>query len=214
MGAAAVVWCGLTLPWTGSPPVNMAITLFWLIGITNAVNLLDNMDGLAAGIAAIASTFLRLTFLGNAQAAEALMLAVFGAGLRWIPGVQFEPGVHLHGRLRLDVHRLLPGRLGALELHRRAFAQLLPVLAVPVLILFIWIFDTLLVTILRKLAGRSVARGAATTRRTGSWRRACRSATPSGCSTYWPRCRASWVCSSATWRRTTAWRPSSASCSC
>src|SRR5271166_3979026 len=81
MGAAAVVWCGLTLPWTGSPPVNMAITLFWLIGITNAVNLLDNMDGLAAGIAAIASTFLALNFLGNAQAAEALMLAVFGAGL-------------------------------------------------------------------------------------------------------------------------------------
>ena len=37
--------------------------------------------------------------------------------------------------------------------------SLLPVLAVPVLILFIPIFDTLLVTILRKLAGRSVARG-------------------------------------------------------
>ena len=50
MGAAVVVGCGLTLPWTGSPPVNMAITLFWLIGITNAVNLLDNMDGLAAGL--------------------------------------------------------------------------------------------------------------------------------------------------------------------
>jgi len=50
MGAAVVVGCGLTLPWTGSPPVNMAITLFWLIGINNAVNLLDNMDGLAAGL--------------------------------------------------------------------------------------------------------------------------------------------------------------------
>ena len=34
------------------------ITLVWLVGITNAVNLLDNMDGLAAGIAAIAAAFL------------------------------------------------------------------------------------------------------------------------------------------------------------
>src|SRR5215212_9143837 len=55
MGAAFVIYYGLSLPWTGSAPVNMAITIFWLIGITNAVNLLDNMDGLAAGIAAIAS---------------------------------------------------------------------------------------------------------------------------------------------------------------
>src|SRR5918998_2794422 len=64
-GAATVGVGGLTLPWTSSVPVNMAITIFWLIGITNAVNLLDNMDGLAAGIAAIASAFLAANFVGN-----------------------------------------------------------------------------------------------------------------------------------------------------
>ena len=159
MGAAAVVWCGLTLPWTGSPPVNMAITLFWLIGITNAVNLLDNMDGLAAGIAAIASTFLALNFLGNAQAAEALMLAVFGAGLLGFLVYNSNPASIFMGDCgSMFIGFFLAGSALLNPTGGRS-RSLLPVLAVPVLILFIPIFDTLLVTILRKLAGRSVARG-------------------------------------------------------
>ncbi|HEX8921403.1 MAG TPA: MraY family glycosyltransferase, partial [Pyrinomonadaceae bacterium] len=71
MGAAFVIYYGLSLPWTGSATANMVITIFWLIGITNAVNLLDNMDGLAAGIAAIASIFLAVNFLINSQPTEA-----------------------------------------------------------------------------------------------------------------------------------------------
>src|SRR3990172_353292 len=57
MGSAFVVYYGLQLPWTSSTSLNLALTIFWLIGITNAINLLDNMDGLAAGIAVIASAF-------------------------------------------------------------------------------------------------------------------------------------------------------------
>ena len=53
IGAAIVVNYGLVLPWTGSLPANMVITIFWLIGITNAINLLDNMDGLSAGAAVV-----------------------------------------------------------------------------------------------------------------------------------------------------------------
>src|SRR5678815_1815757 len=58
MGSAFVVYYGLALPWTGYAALNVALTIFWLIGITNAVNLLDNMDGLASGIAIIAAGFL------------------------------------------------------------------------------------------------------------------------------------------------------------
>src|SRR5881409_3660896 len=39
LGSAFVVYYGLTLPWTGSMLVNMALAIFWLIGITNAINL-------------------------------------------------------------------------------------------------------------------------------------------------------------------------------
>ena len=81
LGAAVVVAFGLVLPCTGSPAIDAAITLLWLVGITNAVNLLDNMDGLAAGIAAIAAFFLALYLFGDGRPADALLLAVFGSGL-------------------------------------------------------------------------------------------------------------------------------------
>src|SRR5258708_7560326 len=50
MGSAFVIYYGLSLPWTSSSSVNMALTIFWLIGITNAINLLDNMYGLSSVI--------------------------------------------------------------------------------------------------------------------------------------------------------------------
>ena len=53
IGAGVVIAFGLKLPITGYEIVDIWITVFWLIGITNAINLLDNMDGLAAGIATI-----------------------------------------------------------------------------------------------------------------------------------------------------------------
>src|ERR1043165_8263517 len=81
IGAAIVVNYGLVLPWTRSLPANMVITIFWLNGITNAINLLDNMDGLATGIAAIASGFLTLNFIAANQTTEALMLGAFAAAL-------------------------------------------------------------------------------------------------------------------------------------
>src|SRR4029453_14155359 len=42
------------------PWLNWAITLFWVVGITNALNLLDNMDGLSGGVTTVAATFLLL----------------------------------------------------------------------------------------------------------------------------------------------------------
>src|SRR5216684_6395297 len=77
MGSAVVIYYGLALPWSRFASLNLIFTIFWLVGITNAINLLDNMDGLAAGIAAIASGFLTLNFISTNQPTEALMLAVF-----------------------------------------------------------------------------------------------------------------------------------------
>ena len=57
IGVALVMNFGLVLPWTSSASINMMITLFWLIGITNAVNMFDNMDGLSAVIDEIGDSF-------------------------------------------------------------------------------------------------------------------------------------------------------------
>ena len=81
LGSAFVVYYGLTLPWTSSVLVNMALAIFWLVSITNAINLLDNMDGLASGIAVIAAGFLALSFVSSGQFTEGLILLVFAAAL-------------------------------------------------------------------------------------------------------------------------------------
>jgi UDP-GlcNAc:undecaprenyl-phosphate GlcNAc-1-phosphate transferase len=159
MGAAFVIYYGLSLPWTGSAPLNMGITIFWLIGITNAINLLDNMDGLAAGIAAIAATFLATGFALGGQAAEATMLGVFAAALVGFLVYNSYPATIFMGdcgSMFIGFFLSSGALLSATGGRSRSF---LPVLAVPILILFIPIFDTTFVTVLRKLAGRSASQG-------------------------------------------------------
>lgn len=159
MGATLIVYYGLSLPWTGSPSLNMAITIFWLIGITNALNLLDNMDGLAAGIAAIAAGFLSASFLANGRPAEALLLGVFCAALVGFLAYNSNPATIFMGdcgSMFIGFFLASTALMSAAGARSRSF---LVVLAVPVLILLIPIFDTTFVTILRKLSGRSASQG-------------------------------------------------------
>jgi UDP-GlcNAc:undecaprenyl-phosphate/decaprenyl-phosphate GlcNAc-1-phosphate transferase len=159
MGAALVIFYGLTLPWTGSPAFNMAITIFWLVGITNAINLLDNMDGLAAGIAAIAAIVLAIFFYIHGQPENALVMGCFAGALIGFLVYNSNPASIFMG----DCGSMFIGFfLAASALQTAAGGRsrsLLPVLAVPVLILFIPIFDTTFVTLLRKLSGRSASQG-------------------------------------------------------
>jgi UDP-GlcNAc:undecaprenyl-phosphate GlcNAc-1-phosphate transferase len=159
IGAAIVVSFGLTLRWTASPGVNLAITIFWLVGITNAVNLLDNMDGLATGIAAISSVFLTVLILGEGQLNHALMLAVFGAALLGFLVYNTNPASIFMGDCGSMFIGFFLASSTLLVAGGGRTRSFLPVLAVPVLVLLIPIFDTLFVVVLRKLAGRSISQG-------------------------------------------------------
>lgn len=58
LAAAVLVWQGIQIRMFVSLPVlNIVITFVWIVGITNAFNLVDSMDSLAVGLAAIASVF-------------------------------------------------------------------------------------------------------------------------------------------------------------
>jgi len=58
IAAVILIWQGIQIRMFGDhPSLNISVTLFWIIGITNAFNFVDSMDGLAVGLAAIASTF-------------------------------------------------------------------------------------------------------------------------------------------------------------
>ena len=159
IGATIVVGLGPKLPITGYELVDIWITVFWLIGITNAINLLDNMDGLAAGIAAIASISLGLGFFFAGQPVELIFVAVFLGALLGFLIFNFNPASIFMGDCGsmfvgfLLASSVLLGQSGGRS--RGIFS----ILAVPVLILFVPIFDTTFVTVLRKLWGRKASQG-------------------------------------------------------
>jgi UDP-GlcNAc:undecaprenyl-phosphate GlcNAc-1-phosphate transferase len=159
LGSAYVVYYGLSLPWTGSVLLNMALAIFWLIGITNAINLLDNMDGLASGIAVIAAGFLALSFVNTGQYTEALVLLIFAGALLGFLVYNSNPASIFMGDCGSMFVGFFLASSALINVSGGRSRSFLPVLAVPILVLFIPIFDTTFVTVLRKLSGRSASVG-------------------------------------------------------
>jgi UDP-GlcNAc:undecaprenyl-phosphate/decaprenyl-phosphate GlcNAc-1-phosphate transferase len=159
IGAVALLAAGLQLSWTPWLFVNWAITLLWLVGITNALNLLDNMDGLAAGIAAIASFFLGINCVASGQVSDAQLLGVLAAALIGFLVFNSNPASIFMGDSGSMFIGIFLAGAALLEPVGDRPRTSLPVLAVPVLVLFIPIFDVCLVTVMRKLSGRAISQG-------------------------------------------------------
>lgn len=158
LSAAIVIGFGLVLPWTDSQILNITLTAFWLIGITNAINLLDNMDGLAAGIAAIAA-FTMAIGVSGASSVETLLLAAFVGALVGFLVFNSNPASIFMGDCgSLFVGFLLASSVMINQTGGRS-RSVFTILAVPVLTLFVPIFDTTFVTVLRKLSGRKASQG-------------------------------------------------------
>jgi UDP-GlcNAc:undecaprenyl-phosphate GlcNAc-1-phosphate transferase len=159
LGSAFVVYYGLSLPWTGSILLNMALAIFWLIGITNAINLLDNMDGLASGIAVVAAGFLALSFVNSGQFNEALIMLLFAGALVGFLVYNSNPASIFMGDCGSMFVGFFLASTALVNVSGGRSRSFLPVLAVPILVLFIPIFDTTFVTVLRKLSGRAASQG-------------------------------------------------------
>ena len=72
-----LIWQGIQIKMFGEhPSLNISFTLLWIIGITNAFNFVDSMDGLAVGLAAIASTFFLFVTIDAAQLHLTYMSAI------------------------------------------------------------------------------------------------------------------------------------------
>jgi UDP-GlcNAc:undecaprenyl-phosphate GlcNAc-1-phosphate transferase len=154
--ACAVVFIRVP-PLTASGTMNAFLAILWIVSITNAVNLLDNMDGLCAGVAAIASVGSWLQLAGSPASAAALAAAVFGASAGFLV-YNFRPASIFMG----DAGSLfLGGSLAVLSLSGsiRTATGIASALAVPVFLLLIPIFDTAFVTVSRLLSTRPASRG-------------------------------------------------------
>ena len=162
--AAALVYFGYSLHWLESRLLDSLLTIVWVVGLTNAFNLLDNMDGLCAGIALIVALMLLIGFYTGVTreraAAEMTYLALLGGATAGFLIFNFPPASIFMG----DSGSLLLGfSLAALTLSpdgvRGSRADVVSIITAPVFVLLIPIFDTTLVTLLRVLSGRSPATG-------------------------------------------------------
>jgi UDP-GlcNAc:undecaprenyl-phosphate GlcNAc-1-phosphate transferase len=152
LAGAILILAGVKIhlfPWEW---LNAAITLFWVLGITNALNLLDNMDGLSGGVAAVAAGFFLLLAASSGQyLVSVLAAALLGACLGFLR-YNFNPASIFMG----DAGSLFLGFiLAALGIKLRFPSPPFPHNAdqitwmIPVLVLGVPIFDTTLVVISR-----------------------------------------------------------------
>ncbi|NNM31433.1 MAG: hypothetical protein HKO53_00110 [Gemmatimonadetes bacterium] len=158
LASALVVSGGAYLLHTGVFLVDVLVSMAWLVALTNALNLLDNMNGLAAGVAAIAAGYLGVIHAWDGSwthAAFAFSLA--GASLGFLIHNYPKAGIFMGdgGSLFLGLS------LAALAFPAQGVASpgLLPALAIPVLVLAVPILDTLLVTASRLAEGRPLSQG-------------------------------------------------------
>jgi len=136
--------------------VDAFATIFWIVAITNAFNLLDNMDSLAAGIALLG--LVQIGFLAGPDVTAArFALCMFFAIAGFLP-------------FNINPARIFMGDTGALALgfflaciSIKASAHLYSLasaLVVPCLVVFVPIFDMLLVSVTRRANGRPISLGA------------------------------------------------------
>src|SRR5262245_20758611 len=142
----------------GSMPdwVNMALTVIWIVGMTNDFNIIDIMDGLASGIALIAAALLLVVAFLNGHEPIVLMTATLMGSLLGFLRYNAHPARIFMG----DTGSLFIGMmLGALAMigkydHHNSIGYLS-----PLLILAVPIFDTVCVMTLRLLRRRNPFKG-------------------------------------------------------
>jgi UDP-GlcNAc:undecaprenyl-phosphate/decaprenyl-phosphate GlcNAc-1-phosphate transferase len=138
------------------------VALLWLVGMTNAFNLLDNMDGLAATLAGIAAVFFAIdaVTVHENEAVLALALALAFACAGFLP-FNLRPKRSAAVFMGDSGSQMLGFALAALGLTAswKVAGTTVATLLLPVLVLAVPILDTTLVTVVRLLDGRPVYQG-------------------------------------------------------
>lgn len=163
--ALIVVYSGVTIDFINFPLIKsesgyvffkalkIPMTVFWIVGITNTVNLIDGLDGLAAGVSAIASMSLAAVAYNTGQYSVAILLVILaGASAGFLP-YNFNPAQIFMG----DTGSLAIGFLLATISVEGVIKKAATIaVAIPVLALGVPIFDTTFAIIRRLLNGKPI----------------------------------------------------------
>ncbi|MCL7455302.1 MAG: undecaprenyl/decaprenyl-phosphate alpha-N-acetylglucosaminyl 1-phosphate transferase, partial [Anaerolineae bacterium] len=151
LAASILVITGVRVGTFSWEPLNIALTLGWVVVVTNSLNLLDNMDGLSGGVGATAAIFfLLLAAMNDQYLVGALSAALVGACLGFLV-YNFNPASIFMG----DAGSLFLGFILAATAIKLRFPEGLQIVTwmVPVLILGLPLFDTALVIVSRLRRG-------------------------------------------------------------
>lgn len=162
IAASTAFWLGVKLSFISNPFGGMilfpewlsfVLTVFWLVAITNTINLIDGMDGLAGGVSTIAGLTLFMLALERGQGLTALVaIALVGATAGFLR-YNFNPAKIFMG----DCGALFLGfMLGALSITGAMKVAATVAVFLPILILGIPIFDTTFAIVRRLLAGKPI----------------------------------------------------------
>jgi len=159
VAAAIPVACGIHVEFTDIAALNVVMSFLWILGISNAFNLLDNMDGLAAGVAVCSALIFFLNAVALGEIFLCLILAAFAGALAGFLRFNLHPAKVFMG----DGGALFIGyTLSSLTILEHyvspASSTLFPVL-MPAFVLAVPLIDTLSVIAIRVHEGRPIYRG-------------------------------------------------------
>lgn len=158
IAASIVFLCGIRIDTINEtaihPVINFILTMGWIVGITNAINLTDGLDGLSSGLSLISCISLLIIFSTNSSPIISVILitALAGAISGFLP-FNFNPAKTFIG----DVGAQFLGfGLATISILGVAKTVTLVVLVAPILVLGLPIFDTVFAIIRRIVKGKSI----------------------------------------------------------
>ena len=161
IAAAVLVAYGIrvdfvSLPWGGMLHLHywaVPLTIFWIVGFTNIVNLIDGLDGLAAGISFISCLAIFAFCVHMGQTALAINTLALAGAIGGFLRYNFNPARIFMG----DTGSMLLGfTMAAISVMGAVKTTAVVALAVPAIVLGLPILDTLFAIIRRRISGRPV----------------------------------------------------------
>lgn len=158
LAAIAVIASGVVFRPTPWEPLNLFITFLWITGITNAFNLIDNMDGLCAGVTVIIAGSRFWLAIQNGDHTSAGLLAIIAGAFFGFLIFNYNPARIFMG----DTGSMFAGfTLASLAIaapvpNTRIFIS---TILAPALTFLYPIFDTALVSFLRRATGKPISQG-------------------------------------------------------
>jgi UDP-GlcNAc:undecaprenyl-phosphate GlcNAc-1-phosphate transferase len=152
LAALVLIRGGVVVQFLHFPPADFALTLFWVVGVTNAYNLVDSMDGEAIGLAILTAGFLLLATINSGQTNLTVFSAILIGACAGLLYYNLTPARLFLGDSGSQLLGFWLAALGIIYTPSRTVPQLSSWF-VPILLMIVPILDTTLVTISRLRAG-------------------------------------------------------------